>query len=167
MSRRRRSRNPKDTPALAAAWLVDEAQVPDLVALLVSPDRQVPVVVAACRGSAPPVDPSILAISLGESAHVVSLAGARTGWALTRALPKGTPDVYGGATRIYRPDLAASAHPLVRCFPGDDVHLVTQQILDHARSRAPGIVEERLADERQAAASPAQVREAVVGQHQH
>lgn len=144
---RRRKRRRKAAPTAPPVWLVDETQAPELARLLAADDRKIPVVVTSCRdGSTYPVDPDALAAQLGDVAQVVKLADARAAWALTRALPPGSPDVFGGATRIYRPRLADDYHPTVLCFPGDDVERATQQVLDHARAHPPTL--EQLASRR-------------------
>lgn len=104
----------------AAVANVAVADVAELVERLVDPQRSSSVVVISSRSDGKAtVDPHRVAERLPKDVHVAVLADIPTGWELSRALPDGCPDVFGGATRVYRPVPLEDdgRHPLVMFFP--------------------------------------------------
>ncbi len=138
----------------AKVRVVDVDDVDGLVASLADQNRSHTVVVISVRSdSKATVDAQRLADRLPRDTDVVKLAGPNAAWSLTRALPDGAPDVFGGATRIYRPgplDGPPGRHPLVMCFPDTfrDIEQAEGRIVDfvrHSRTievQAPPVPEE-------------------------
>jgi hypothetical protein len=100
-----------------SVWVVDEEDAQQLVDLLMSPDRRLPVVAFTARDD-DVFDGGLLLEDLVGIAHVVFI-GSDTSWRLDSMLPKGL-NVYGGAVRLWWPQLQASSrrwdHPL---WPAD------------------------------------------------
>ena len=113
-------------PLKAQAWRIDtDAGVEDLVAMLTSEDRRLPVLLAsgderAEDPSAPLIDADALARAALGIAHVVALPADRT-YSLSDAFGK-VRSVYHGAVRIYLPGFDAASDPYQhRLFLGDGV----------------------------------------------
>lgn len=91
---------------------VGPSDVDELVSLLTSPDRRLPVVVVSRQSDTGNVllDTRELTKELAGSAHVRVMSSSRTSWALTDAV--GQPlSVFDGALRIYFPGMALEDDP--------------------------------------------------------
>ncbi|MCE0534098.1 hypothetical protein LWF15_01080 [Kineosporia rhizophila] len=94
--------------------LTQDSAVRELAAQLNSGQRTRPaVVVTVPTGRAEPwIKPDRIADELADLADVYLLANAATGWAFTSQMPDGT-SVYGGAGRVYPPDIAWVHNPFL------------------------------------------------------
>ena len=113
-------------PLKAQAWRIDtHADLEDLVAMLESEDRRLPILLAsgderAKDPTTPLIDADALARATLGIAHVVALPAAQT-YTLSDAFGK-ERSVYYGAIRIYFPRFDAVSDPyLHRLFLGDEI----------------------------------------------
>ena len=114
-------------PLKAQAWRIDtDADLEDLVAMLESEDRRLPVLLAsgderAEDTSAPLIDADALARATLGIAHVVALPADRT-YSLSDAFGR-VRSVYHGAVRMYFPGFDAASDPYQhRLFLGDGIN---------------------------------------------
>lgn len=129
-------------PAVAtstAAWQVRPSQVPGLVDEIVAPARQRPILLITPAGTrrGPRIQPAHLPSHIQAMADIRVLDSSAAVLRLSDLLPKGLR-VYGGAARIYWPQLSLShgpqQHPVILAFEDTDPAEPLREItaaLDH------------------------------------